>query len=320
MSDIHANYVPQGPTTPPGGKKTAKTLMQIKHGLDMEKKILVEAALQSMEGAMQSQAQVTAASSAPSDGSQDHNATDLLKDSADVAPWIAQLELLKHMQWSTDHSSGIKVFSLHVASPALDIERPDAGTTESEVSKLVNKHPMPKPTPEIVGQNLNVEVIFALEAGFSYTKHPLACDVIDVVSLVVAGPLYAAKHYLGVPRPKKTEAGKDIQYAIPVPGHPSYPSGHATVSNALAVVTTALLMQAYPDQGVSGARLEAVAARIAYNRETALLHTEQDTIAGKALGVAIGQWLVSTSTLEACPSWQRIFSGAVQQLKDSETM
>jgi len=68
---------------------------------------------------------------------------------------------------------------------------------------------------------------------------------------------------------------------IDVPGHPSYPSGHATQSWLIALCAMEIL-DVTPGDGMDRA-LRAMAARITRNREIAGLHTRQDSVAGEAL-------------------------------------
>ena len=71
--------------------------------------------------------------------------------------------------------------------------------------------------------------------------------------------------------------------AIPIPGHPSFPSGHATQSMLMALCLGEALA-AYDDvpgrPGTWAPLLQALSCRIARNREIAGLHFKSDTVAG----------------------------------------
>ena len=93
------------------------------------------------------------------------------------------------------------------------------------------------------------------------------------------------KVVLQVPRP--SALSPRIQPSLPTPGHASYPSGHATQAALLAGLLWVLVNRrgAPPAWGpVHKPMLDALAARIAENREIAGLHFAVDSEAGKALG------------------------------------
>jgi membrane-associated phospholipid phosphatase len=76
---------------------------------------------------------------------------------------------------------------------------------------------------------------------------------------------------------------------IQVPGHASYPSGHATQSQLIAeCVKLALPAPATnPLTAALSADLDALATRIARNREIAGLHYPSDSDAGRSLAAGI---------------------------------
>ena len=69
---------------------------------------------------------------------------------------------------------------------------------------------------------------------------------------------------------------------LDVPGHPAYPSGHAT-QMFLAAKALATVVRSHE----IGEQLFAMAARVAENREWAGLHYASDTVAGERLAVAV---------------------------------
>ena len=72
---------------------------------------------------------------------------------------------------------------------------------------------------------------------------------------------------------------------IQVPGHSSFPSGHATQAHLIA--ECAKLVLSTPVKAALSADLDALAGRIARNREIAGLHYRSDSTAGSNLAVAI---------------------------------
>lgn len=79
-------------------------------------------------------------------------------------------------------------------------------------------------------------------------------------------------------RPNVLDPG--LTTAIPVPGHPAYPSGHATQTHFLALLFSAL-------DPAHEAYYQSRAEQIAHNREIAGLHYPSDSRAGDKLAVQV---------------------------------
>lgn len=107
-------------------------------------------------------------------------------------------------------------------------------------------------------------------------------------------------------RARPTHLTEAITPSIPVPGHPAYPSGHATQAHLLAY----LLMELAPDQAE---RLVEDAAAIAKNREIAGVHYPGDSEAGQLLARQIVDGLLKNSEfvllMEAAKRENRTASG-----------
>ena len=88
------------------------------------------------------------------------------------------------------------------------------------------------------------------------------------------------------PRPRPSQACPALLPPVPVPGHPSYPSGHATEAHLIELVLNDVLKNA-PQSAAMAIDLKALAWRIARNREIAGLHYPSDSNAGRALADAI---------------------------------
>ena len=116
------------------------------------------------------------------------------------------------------------------------------------------------------------------------------------------------KHYYDRVRPHVLEPA--IAPLIDVPGHPAYPSGHATQAYFIAYVMSELRPEA-------GEELLRDAARIAKNREIAGVHYPSDSEAGRILARQFaGAFLAlpeTTLLLEAAQQeWQEIESKSTQ--------
>ena len=87
---------------------------------------------------------------------------------------------------------------------------------------------------------------------------------------------------------------------ITTPGHGSFPMGHATQSHAVAYVLKKLL-NLDPKYPTVVEQLDRQAARITTNRVIAGVHFPVDSIAGRMLGVALGEYFVGRCTSTAAP-------------------
>lgn len=90
----------------------------------------------------------------------------------------------------------------------------------------------------------------------------------------ISGVIIAQKEYFDRVRPHELDA--TLHPAIPVPGHPAYPSGHATESMLIALI----LGDIDPH---SAERYRESALRIAHNREIAGVHYPSDSRVGQML-------------------------------------
>jgi membrane-associated phospholipid phosphatase len=126
------------------------------------------------------------------------------------------------------------------------------------------------------------------------------------------------KHALGCWRP--VEYNAQVQPMITTPGHGAFPSGHCTQSFAVAYVLGQLLKLdknfGLPPGGGGAkvrAQLDLQAARIATNRVVAGVHFPADSMAGRMLGTALGEFFVARAG--AAPSFkERKFRSAYLNL------
>jgi hypothetical protein len=105
------------------------------------------------------------------------------------------------------------------------------------------------------------------------------------------------KHALGCWRP--VEYNAEVQPMITTPGHGTFPMGHATQAYAVAYALKKLLNLDAVDPTTGNpkyptviAQLERQAARIATNRVIAGVHFPVDSMAGRMLGTALGEFFV----------------------------
>ena len=86
-------------------------------------------------------------------------------------------------------------------------------------------------------------------------------------------------------RPRPSHLVPELELVVDNPGHPAYPSGHATESRMLAV----LIGDIFPEHAEE---IRAYADSIAYRREVAGVHYPSDSKAGQMLGDQIAALLL----------------------------
>jgi hypothetical protein len=97
-------------------------------------------------------------------------------------------------------------------------------------------------------------------------------------------------------RSRPSQLNPTLRPVIRVPAHPSYPSGHATQVHLVALALQETLGLA---EGPLHAEIGELAARIAINREFALVHYRSDSDAGEALAQAIWDLVMKNANFQA---------------------
>ncbi|MBV8650711.1 MAG: PA-phosphatase, partial [Alphaproteobacteria bacterium] len=152
---------------------------------------------------------------------------------------------------------------------------------------------------EIIAQNEAFADYFCALLTMTPTGYPNTCKLLDFASIV---GMFTVLHFkAGVAgsqgyaaRPRPSQICPALLPPVPVPGHPSYPSGHSTEAHLIALVLDDVLSSA-PQKAAMKTDLDALAWRIARNREIAGLHYPSDSAAGKKLAADILPYLQSTS-------------------------
>jgi len=143
--------------------------------------------------------------------------------------------------------------------------------------------------------------------------YPATLRVLNIASLVA---LFVSMYYKGkYKRPRPSELCPALLPPIVVPGHASFPSGHATQARLMArCIGDALSGLTQRDTIVDD--LKTLARRIRRNREIAGLHYESDSTAGKALAQSI---LPLLRSLPADGWYQNALSAAKAEWDPSNT-
>jgi hypothetical protein len=126
-------------------------------------------------------------------------------------------------------------------------------------------------------------------------------------------PLSYYKQKYNVQRPHLACAkpGHPIMPKLPVPGHASFPSGHATQAWLVA-----LALSSHRDMEPKKAKLEAAAEGIADRRVIAGLHYPMDKAAGKLLAQKLLARLLDNPNQDKRTEFRTLLDNAVQELKD----
>lgn len=142
---------------------------------------------------------------------------------------------------------------------------------------------------EILKQRSNMSAYWLNLLMFSRKSHPATFDLVNIVLRVGQ---FAAMHFKKkYNRPRPSQLSPRIFPVIAVPGHPAYPSGHATEGHLLSLCLAELVPAAQLP-------LEKLAARVAHNREVAGVHYPSDTAAGKRLSAGCFDRLKTCDTFK----------------------
>src|SRR5204863_9667068 len=147
--------------------------------------------------------------------------------------------------------------------------------------------------------------------------------VLHIANLIAT---YAAMYYKGFyKRPRPSQVCPALLPPLPLPGHASFPSGHATqaflmtrcIRNMLDETRNPVVLTSVPlaDIDVIYTDLRVLAYRIARNREIVGLHYATDTAAGRVLARDLFTWLttdvlVGGGMVPSVPSYRQAITDA----------
>jgi membrane-associated phospholipid phosphatase len=152
---------------------------------------------------------------------------------------------------------------------------------------------------EAIAQSTDMVGYWAGLLMFSPYSHPYTFRVARTA--IVVGE-FVVMHYKRLyQRPRPSQLSPALMPPIPIPGHASYPSGHATQAYLLSlmlgqvmpgVVSTTLTS----GPGAPASLLDRLAERVARNREVLGVHYRSDSVAGLDLAKK------TFAILQQCPS------------------
>jgi acid phosphatase (class A) len=159
---------------------------------------------------------------------------------------------------------------------AVKIDPPNDATTPDEVKELLRKADNLRAIrmPEIMAQLTNPLPYWADLLSMTPSSGPMTWALIDTA--VAVGQMTGMYYKRQFNRARPAEVFPPLMPPAPTPHHPSYPNAHALqghlIARCLSNVAPALLPM-----------LEALASRVAENREVAGFHFPSDTAASEAL-------------------------------------
>ena len=172
-----------------------------------------------------------------------------------------------------------------------------------------------------MGQSSEFLTYFMDLLSITPASHPATVRLMNIASLIgLYCCLYWKGYYLRV-RPSQLLPA--LMPPISIPGHASFPSGHATQSALISLCVQQALPGAdftsqvpvgAPDDGSTCEAmqpgLDALAARIARNREIAGLHYPSDTVGGQTLATNIFKKILLNAGSNGLTSYADVLSKA----------
>jgi PAP2 superfamily len=190
--------------------------------------------------------------------------------------------------------------------------------TEKEIGHLVRaaRDERADALGEIVAQHEEFASYFFALLTVDPAMYPATNLLISVASIVgtftVLHFKYGIEHKYR-PRPRPSQVCPALLPPVPVPGHPSYPSGHATEAHLIEFVLNEVFKGSKKEAAMAS-DLSALATRIARNREIAGLHYPSDSRAGKNLAKDIHTLL--QKHLKVCTVYANAIIAAQSEWKD----
>jgi hypothetical protein len=150
----------------------------------------------------------------------------------------------------------------------------------------------------ILSQDVEFFTDFCAVLTIKPTSHPQTFRVLHIASLIGS---FAALYFKGLyDLPRPTQICPALLPPIPVPGHSSWPSGHATQAHlmkfAMYRIFAATAMSG-ADQDVLKADVKALAKMVARNREIAGLHYPKDSQGGKRLAKLLNRKILTAANV-----------------------
>jgi hypothetical protein len=180
----------------------------------------------------------------------------------------------------------------------------NSATTDAEITELTlaARDERALAMGEILSQDVEFTTDFMALLAITPGSHPNTYRVLHIASLIGS---YTVLYYKGRrQRPRPSQLCPALLPSIPMPGHASWPSGHATQAWLKALCMEHVLqgVLSASDLGAVSSNLRTLAIRVARNREIAGLHYPTDSDAGRMLADTIAPILFSLEPVPLPPT------------------
>jgi membrane-associated phospholipid phosphatase len=213
-------------------------------------------------------------------------------------PWVRAYIAIGEMMRGIDFQISGNAFQIRsfasTAPPSLiaEIQRPAKATFEQQIPLVLSWAELRNErATEILSQ---IDPQYAFWASLVYLHPERTRRTLELINMVLQFCVYVEmrfKHALGCHRPVEYDA--QVQPMITTPGHGTFPMGHGTNTYAVCYVLRRLLrLDMDPRSQWLIDQLDRVSARITANRVIAGVHFPVDSMAGRMLGVALGEYFV----------------------------
>jgi hypothetical protein len=207
--------------------------------------------------------------------------------------------MMRGIDFQTSSANGFQIRSF-VSGPTssliAEIQRPAQTTFEQQIPLVLSWAELrDERATEIMAE---IDPQYAFWSSIVYLHPERTKRTIELINMVLQFCVYVEmrfKHALGCYRPVEYDA--QVQPMITTPGHGAFPMGHGANTYAVCYVLRQLLqLDAYPRFRWVIDQLDRVSARITTNRVIAGVHFPVDSMAGRMLGVALGEYFVGRCT------------------------
>jgi membrane-associated phospholipid phosphatase len=229
--------------------------------------------------------------------------------------WVrATLAIGEMLQGITLQKSGTAAFQvLSSGNLIAEIQRPAPATFENQIPLVLNWAQLRNErATEIMAE---IDPQYAFWSSIVYLHPERTRRTFELINIVLQFCVYVEmrfKHALACFRP--VEYNAQVQPMITTPGHNSFPMGHATQAYAVAHVLKQLLsldpVQHPPHKWVID-QLDRLSARITTNRVIAGVHFPVDSMAGRMLGVALGEYFYGRCTGDQTFTSRKFLAGGI---------
>jgi hypothetical protein len=147
---------------------------------------------------------------------------------------------------------------------------------------------------ELVVQHHEAPIFMLAAVGATSETHPYTVECLDAAAAMIDALVHPIKHAFSAPRPARRSPR--VVPLLQAPTHFSFPSGHATYAYCAAEILASICDQ-FSDKTDLRDALQRAADLIADNRVVAGVHYPCDSDAGRAVGYALGRWLVGQGSM-----------------------